>query len=300
MPYPLVYTVILASHRLNDILDCLESISKTNYENNRTILLESRLGVDFLETVKREYPEVQIISLTENHGYAGNNNIGIRAAMDQGADWVLLLNDDTVLDPFCISSMIEAADRDSRVGIAGPMVYHFDEPDVIQSAGGRLGRAWQSIHMGLNETDHGQYANVRQVEWISGCALLVRCALVKHIGPLDQDYFLYWEEIEWCIRAGRAGWKILHIPYAKLWHKGVRRDYEPSPYVTYYMTRNYLRTLTKHKAPILIRVIALAGVFRNLVSWSVKPRWRFKREHRNAMWKGLVDFLHHRLGSMPS
>jgi GT2 family glycosyltransferase len=152
----------------------------------------------------------------------------------------------------------------------------------------------------MNETDHGQYSAVRQVDWVSGCAIMVRRELVEQVGTLDPDYFLYWEETEWCIRANRAGWRIVHVPYAKLWHKGVNREYDPKPYVTYYMTRNYLLTLTKHKAHLFIRLLALGNILRTLLSWSVKPRWRSRRDHRNAMWRGLVDFLYNRFGPIPS
>jgi GT2 family glycosyltransferase len=180
------------------------------------------------------------------------------------------------------------------------MVYHFDEPDVIQSAGGTLGRYWRGTHLGMNQRDCGQFETARQVDWISGCAILVRSTMVKQIGMLDPDYFLYWEETEWCIRANRAGWKVVHVPHAKLWHKGVKRDYEPKPYVTYYMTRNHLFTLSKHKAPFRVRLIVYGNILKTLLSWSLKPRWKNKRDHRNAMWRGLRDFLQHRVGPMPS
>jgi len=208
------------------------------------------------------------------------------------------LNDDTILDPLCLSRLVDAGESDSKIGIVGPLVFHFDEPTVIQSAGGMLGTYWQSIHVGKDEIDQGQFQSRREVDWISGCAILVRRAVIDKIGMLDADYFLYWEETEWCIRTAKAGWKILQVPQAKLWHKGVRRDYQPQPYVTYYSTRNRLFTLAKHKAPLFIRILAVVNVLRTLFSWSVKPRWRSKRDHRNAMWKGLIDFLYRRMGPM--
>ena len=299
MSYPLLYVIVLNHSHREDTNSCIATLLKSNYENFRIILLESTSAGEAVQEFRSEDPRVQTIRLTENLGYAGNNNVGIQAALDQEAEWVFILNNDTVLDPACLSLLIENGELDRGVGIVGPMVYHFDQPDVIQSAGGILGKNWQSNHAGINQHDTGQFKTVRQVDWISGCAILVRRALIEDVGALDPDYFLYWEEIEWCLRARRAGWKILHIPQAKLWHKGVNQDYQPRPYVTYYMTRNFLHTLFKHNAPIAVRLFALFNVFRTLVSWSIKPQWRFKREHRDAMWKGLIDFLHRRLGSMP-
>jgi len=300
MSKPFLFVIVLNNNSQDDTVSCLNSLNQSDYENFKILLLNMAPGQNSLDFFKKEYPQIQIIPLMENLGYAGNNNVGIKAALDQGAEWLLILNNDTVLDPSCLSSLVEAGCRESRIGIVGPMVYHFDEPNVIQSAGGVLERHWNCIHLGFNETDQGQFKSVRQVDWLSGCAILVRRALIKQVGAFDPDYFLYWEETEWCIRASQAGWKIVHVPNAKLWHKGVKRNYEPQPYVTYYMTRNSLFTLSKHKAPLSVRILAIGRILKTLLSWSLKPRWRYKREHRDAMWRGVVDFFHHRVGPMPS
>jgi len=297
---PLLYIIILNNNRREDTLACLASLSRSDYKNIKIILLDNASTDGSVETVRTAYPEVQIILLRENLGYAGNNNVGINAALEQGAEWVLILNDDTILDPSCLSLLMQVGESDSAIGIVGPMVYHFDEPNVIQSAGGMLGKYWTSIHLGQNEVDLGQFPSVHQVEWISGCAILVRRMVIEQVGVLDQNYFLYWEETEWCIRASKAGWSIAHIPQAKIWHKGVKRDNQPKPYVTYYVTRNHLFTLAKHRAPIIVWLYTLTGIIRTLLSWSLKSRWRFKREHRNAMLRGLFDFLQRRWGPMPT
>lgn len=300
MSNPLLYIVILNHSHREDTFSCVASVLSSYYGNFKVILLDSATEGESVETLYKKYPQVQIISLTQNLGYAGNNNIGIRAALEQGAEWVLLLNNDTILDASCLSMLIEAGEQDNAIGIVGPMVYHFDQPDVIQSAGGLLGKNWEGTHAGENQRDSGQFRSVRQVDWISGCAILVRRALIEDVGALDPDYFLYWEETEWCIRARCSGWQIVHVPQAKLWHKGVSQDYQPRPYVTYYMTRNFLHTLSKHKAPVTVRLSALINVLRTLVSWSINPKWRYKRDHRDALWRGLIDYFHRRIGPMPS
>jgi GT2 family glycosyltransferase len=300
MSDPLLFVIVLNNNSRDDTVACLKSLTQSDYQNFKIILLDLASGQDTIEFFHNEFPQIQIIPLIENLGYAGNNNIGIKAALEQGAEWLLILNNDTVLGVSCLSSLMHAGSRDSSVGVVGPLVYHYDEPDVIQSAGGVFDKDWRNIHLGLNEPDCGQYNAITEVDWVSGCAIMVRCALVEQVGPLDPDYFLYWEETEWCIRASRAGWKVVHVPYAKIWHKGVKRSYEPRAYVTYYMTRNYLFTLTKHKASFLVRIHAMARIFKTLLSWSIKPQWKNKRDHRNAMWRGLLDFLNHRMGPMPS
>lgn len=300
MSNPLLYVIVLSNNCRQDTIACLASLHQSDYQNMRIILLDNLALAGSGEALNHDDPDVQTIPLYKNLGYAGNNNIGIQAALEQGAEWIFVLNDDTVLDPACLSTLIEVAESNKQIGILGPMVYHHDEPQIIQSAGGSLGRYWQSSHLGQDQPDRGQFNSARQVDWVSGCAILVRSTLVKEVGMLDADYFLYWEETEWCIRAREAGWHIYHVPQAKLWHKGVKRNYEPKPYVTYYVTRNRLFTLVKHRAPWQAYLVAFTQIFQTLISWSIKPKWRAQREHRNAMWKGLVHFLQRRSGPMPS
>lgn len=291
-----VVTVILNTNRRDDTLACLTSLAKNTYENNSIIVLDNHSTDGSAEAIRCSFPAVRIIELTENLGYAGNNNVGIRAALEQQADWVFVLNEDTLLAPDCLELLVNMGETDPQIGMVGPMVYHYDEPDVIQSAGGTMNRYWIGHHLGRDEKDHGQFTMPRSMDWLTGCGILVRCALIEQIGMFDERFFIYAEEKEWCLRARKARWCLMHVPQAKLWHKGVKRDYRPKPSVTYYMTRNHFLMLAKHRAPIGAWVVAWAQTFRTLTSWTIKPKWRFKREHRDAMWQGTVDFLRRRWG----
>jgi GT2 family glycosyltransferase len=296
----LVISVILNTNRRIDTLECLDSLLRNSYPNQKVVVLDNHSTDGSIPAICEAYPDVQIIELEKNLGYAGNNNVGIKAALEQGAEWVLVLNEDIILDSECVRELVEVGEQDRQIGILGPLIYHYNEPRVIQSAGGLLGRYWQSIHLGKNELDRGQYHLPHAVEWISGCAILVRRAAIEQAGMLDKDYFIYWEETEWCIRIGRAGWKIVNVPQARIWHKGVQRNYEPKPSFTYYATRNHLLTLAKHKAPLGARFVTWIQILRTLASWSIRPKWRNKHHHRNAMWRGVIDYLRQRWGAMPS
>jgi hypothetical protein len=216
--------------------------------------------------------------------------------MEQGADWVFVLNEDTVVAEDCIEQLISMAEKNPGVGIVGPLVYHHDEPTVIQSAGGKLDECWFAIHIGQNEVDRGQYSQPREVDYISGCAILVKRQVIEQIGGLEERFFYYWEETDWCARAREHGWKVLFVPQARLWHKGVQRDYHPGPNVTYYNTRNRFGFLARHHAPLSIWLFAWARTLLTLTSWSVRPKWRHMRGHRDAMWQGALDFLRGRWG----
>lgn len=296
MSEPLVITVILNTNRRDDTLACLASLAKSSYAHHRIIVLDNASTDGSVAAIHAAFPEVQVVSLSANLGYAGNNNVGIVEAMAQEAAWVFVLNEDTILAPDCLAEMVRIGESDPRIGIVGPMVYHYDEPQVIQSAGGALSANWESCHIAQNEPDTGQFSQPRDVDWISGCAIMVRTAVIEQVGALDERFFYYWEETEWCLRASRAGWRICHVPASKLWHKGVQRHYHPGPNVTYYSTRNRFLMMSKHRAPLKIWLAVWAQNLRTLASWTLKPRWRAMREHRDAMWQGTIDFLRRRWG----
>jgi len=102
------------------------------------------------------------------------------------------------------------------------------------------------------------------------------------------------------VRARAAGWRIVHVPAARIWHKGVQRDYQPPPSFTYYSTRNRLLILSKHAAPLPARLVAWGQIVRTLASWSIRPKWRHQGNHRHAMWRGVCDYLAGRWGRMPT
>jgi GT2 family glycosyltransferase len=293
---PFVITVILNTNRGEDTLACLATLAEASHTPHHIIVLDNASTDGSVAAIGHRFPAVEVIALTKNLGYTGNNNVGIEAAMAQGADWVFVLNEDTIVADDCIALMIQAAEKDPQVGIVGPMVYHYSEPNVIQSAGGTLDRRWMAVHLGENEEDRGQFSQPRFVDYISGCGILVRRQVIEQIGGLDERLFYYWEETDWCTRAREHGWKVLFVPQARLWHKGVQRDYRPGPNVTYYNTRNRLLFLAKHHAPFSVWLYAWLRTMLTLLSWTVRPRWREMRLHRDAMWQGVVDFLRKRWG----
>jgi len=293
---PLVVSVILNTNHREDTLACLGSLMKSPYTNHQTIVLDNASSDGSVQAISEAFPRAQIISLHKNLGYAGNNNVGIQAALDAGAEWIFVLNEDIILDPYAISHLIEAGMQDNTIGVVGPLVYHYHEPRVIQSAGGAFDRNWLSSHYGQNEPDLGQFERVREVEWVSGCAMMLRRSAIESSGVIDERFFYYWEETEWCVRIRKHHWKIVFAPQAKIWHKGVQPNYQPSPNVTYYATRNRFLLLSSHQAPWYAWLSAYFSTLRTLLAWSIRPNWRQKGEHRDALWQGLVDFHRGRLG----
>jgi GT2 family glycosyltransferase len=299
MPQPLVISVILNTNRRADTLECLESLHRSTYRNQKVIVLDNHSTDGSVSAICESFPNVHIIELTENLGYAGNNNVGIEAALREGADWVLVLNEDIVMHESCVEALVALGQSDEKIGVVGPLVYHHNEPDYIQTAGGMLRTNWDTWHIEQNQKDCGQVSAPRTVDIISGCALMVRRDVVKSVGAIDARFFYYKEETEWCFRIRQDGWQIVMTPQAKIWHKGVQREYRPNPSLMYYKTRNWFLFLMKHKAPARVWMGAWYQFLRTVISWSIRPKWHSKREYRDAMVRGMFDFLRRRWGKMP-
>lgn len=289
-----VVAVILNWKRPADTLACLEALGTTV----PTVIVDNGSGDDSLEIIRHAKPDVPLLVLGENRGYTGGNNAGVSWALAQNCEWVLLMNDDVILAPGGLKALLEIGRANSRAGFVGPLVLHAQPDNLIQSAGGWLDKRWRSGHRGENQTDIGQFQQVETVPWLSGCALLVRSQMIREIGLLDERFFLYEEELEWCLRARQAGWETLFVPQVKVWHAGVTPDYEPKPYITYYMARNHFLLLSKQRPGVLPWLDAIVQSVRTLLSWTFKPRWRAKRAHRDALWRGILDFLRRRWGPM--
>ncbi len=293
---PRVVVVILTHNGWANTEACLESLAQLTYENYEIVVVDSGSTDRTVARVREQFPRVAVIDLGANLGYAEGNNVGMRWALAHDADYVLVLNNDVALAADCLTQLVQAAEAEPRAALVGPLVYHFNEPRVIQSAGGTRTAAWHLYHRGQNEEDAGQYASLEPVDWLTGCAILAKREFLETVGFLDPEYFLYQEDVDWCLRAREAGYKVLWVPQAHLWHKGVQRDYAPGAHVTYYMFRNYLLLLKKHHADWRVLARAWLSELRTLASWSLRPRGRGARAHRDALARALYDSLLGRRG----
>lgn len=199
-----------------------------------------------------------LIENQSNYGFSGGNNIGIMFALKAlGPDYVLLLNNDVIVGPAFLSRLVEVSESDAKIGIAGPRIYNYSHVDKIAFAGGRI-NLWlgQSHHVGLNETDEGKHSKVAEVDYIEGSCLLVKTKVVEDVGMFDSAYVSYWEDTDWCIRANRAGYKVVYVPTAQIWHK--ESSTSAGPIKVYYFTRNRFLFMKKHASALQITSFMIA------------------------------------------
>ena len=250
-----VFVIILNWNGASDTCACLASLekSKVKSQKSKVIVVDNGSIDDSVATIRKNFPNVEVIETGKNLGFAGGNNIGIRRALEDGADFVWLLNNDTFVDTNALVSLVDAFKGDN-VGVAGSKIYfapgreyhheRYKEKDrghVLWYAGGIID--WNNMyasHRGVDEVDKGQYGDVEETPFVTGCSMMVKKEVFEKIGLLDEKFFAYLEDLDFCLRARRAGYKFLYVPQSVIWHKNAGSSGVGSDTHQYYMTRNRL------------------------------------------------------------
>ena len=297
---PGVAIIVLNWNGLTDTLACLESLMRLDAADACEVLVVDNGSTDGSPAaIRNRFPDVTLIETGENLGFTGGNNVGLQWALERGSDYALLLNNDTEVAPDFLRRLIQTAETDPQIGIAGPTIYYYEQPQTVWSAGGGIDRQRGTTWMvGLDDRDVGQFGETpREMDFVTGCALLIKRDVLQKVGLLDDRFFAYYEDAEWCVRVQRAGFKIVHVPTAKIWHKIPLDARESSARVYYYMIRNRLLFLGATGAGLRPWLYALVGDYlRTWLSWTLLPKWRGKRLHRRIMLRAVGDAWRMRWG----
>lgn len=197
--------------------------------------------------IGREFPGVEVLALPGNRRFAGGCNAGLERVLGQGADAVMLLNNDTEAEPGLCEQLLLALEQDPRAGAAAPLICFQQPSGVIWYAGGRCTPALGfAAHRGLRRRDRGQYRAIEPTGYLTGCCLLATRAAWERVGLLDERYFIYAEDADWCLRARAAGFRLLFVPAARLRHKVSASAGAASPWKIYQRLRANLMLFARH------------------------------------------------------
>jgi GT2 family glycosyltransferase len=249
MSSPKISIIILNWNGIKDTLECLESVYKIDYQNFDVVVVDNGSRDDEGARIKEAFPRVTLIANEKNLGFAEGNNVAIRHLLKTDTEYVLLLNNDTAVDPLILREFLSAAMTCPDAGIYGAKIYFYAKPDRIWHLGGRWNMTEGGFQdIGMGEIDDGvRYSRMEEIDYVNGCALLFSRHVPESIGLLDADFFAYYEEIDWCFRAKRHGFRPLFVPKAKVWHKvSLSSGGAGSPLYYYYMSRNCLLWAKKH------------------------------------------------------
>ncbi|KAA3619717.1 MAG: glycosyltransferase family 2 protein [Calditrichaeota bacterium] len=218
---PLVYCLVLNLNGNEVIDEALDSILKMDYANFRVLVVDNGSTDGSLERVKSGYSEIEVIELSENLGFGGGNNVGMQHALKNGAEWVFLLNNDIVVHENLLTELMNVGISSTSIGVLGAKIYYHDEPDKIWFGGGGVNFfTGVAYHRNLRKIDRGQFEEIRESDYITGCAFLVRATVLEKVGLFDDAFFpSYVEDADLSLRIRNAGYKLMYVPRGKLWHK---------------------------------------------------------------------------------
>jgi GT2 family glycosyltransferase len=229
--------------------DCVRSVRASTGVHLSIVVIDNASGDGSYEYLKDAFPDETVIAEPVNRGYTGGNNVGLRYAIESGARYAFILNNDTIVDPHCIERLVREADANPDVAMLAPQIRYQSPSDRLWFGGGRFS-LWRGrpLHIGFKEPlDRGLPVST-DVEFLTGCALLVRMSRFSDIGWLDESLFGYSEDLDWSLTCRRAGHRLRYVPDAVLWHREGYgfQQLGGQALRMYFATRNNLRVFGRH------------------------------------------------------
>lgn len=282
---PLVFVILLNYNGAIDTIDCLESLKNVTYPNMKVIVVDNNSTNDSvlrLVEAQKQF-DFELIQSDENNGFSAGNNLGIKYALNNQADYVLLLNNDTVVKPNFLTVAIESSEQDQSVGLTIGKILFYKEPELIWYGGGELRQPYNySVHLGYKENmGRAEYNEKKYVTYATGCYFLIKRDVLDKVGLLAEEYFLYCEDTDYSIRVNRSGYKMLYCPESVIYHKVSASTGKGGAFSTYYISRNNIilyRKFFKGKDRVIGLLFWYYKMFRSVLNGKLDQK---------AFWKGV-------------
>jgi GT2 family glycosyltransferase len=264
--------------------EMLASLCKVTYPNFEILVVDNASPNNSPDIIKEMYPEIQLIISEKNLGFAGGNNIALKQAR---GDYILLLNNDTEVQPNFLDSLVELMESDQKIGITSSKILYFYENNIIQYAG------IPPLHPitsrggsdGDKEVDLGQYNEIKETYYPHGACMMIRKSVLKEVGLLYEGYFLYYEEYDFAERVRKAGYKIYYQPNSCILHKESISTGRNSPLKTYYLNRNRMLFLRRNSNGLTFLLAITYFIVISLPKNTIK--YMFNKEHLFALYRGM-------------
>ncbi len=217
---PRVAIVVLNWNGSQVLEDCLRSVFALRYPTFEIVIVDNASSDGSAEVVRREFPDCLLIKNATNLGFSAGNNQGIQLALERGNDYVMVLNNDTWLDTDCLTSLVQRAESDPQIAAVSPKIYFADPPGRLWFAGGTFS-FWKGRngHRGWSRLDSPEFDQAGEMQFISGCALFAPRRIWQELGGFDERFFWSGEDVDWALRARKAGYKLFYEPRSRIWHR---------------------------------------------------------------------------------
>ncbi len=220
MNNPSVWILILNFNKAKDTLECIESLRKINYQNYKILIVDNNSTDDSFLTIKNKIEKEELIQSGENLGYTGGVNFGIRYLMKKYPDYILVLNNDTLVSKYFLNELVESLEKNKNAAAAsGTILCEHNRKEIWYASGKVIPWRGLAVHVSKGEIFDVLNSDVEATQFISGCMILFRVSLLDHIGLEDERFFMYLDDIELSIRINRKGYLLLYVPKAIIYHK---------------------------------------------------------------------------------
>ncbi|WP_051254703.1 glycosyltransferase family 2 protein [Halobacillus kuroshimensis] len=292
---PSVCVVIVNFNGTKDTLDCLDSLTDQTYPNIQVIVVDNASdNQEELETALLPY-SCHLVQLEENRGFAAGNNAGVKYAMEQlHPDYILMLNNDTVVSPDFLSPLVYELQQDTGVGACCSHINYHNPSKQTWYGGGYIN--WKT-GTAVHALQDYQSSSSRDVEFLTGCALLFPTRMIQEIGYLNEDYFLFYEDTEFCVRMKKAGYRLRYVPESLIYHKVSATAGFRSPLANYYGTRNKIQFMYLHSNRLNYTFFLCYFSMKTVVKLLVyRCKGKRSKDLRKAVRNGYWDSLRHKTG----
>lgn len=257
MEQPKVFIILLNYNGYEDTIQCMESLEKIDYENYEVVIVDNKSTneslkklTEYIEEHKTSFRKKHtLIPSKNNHGFAAGNNIGIKYALKNQCDFVVLINTDTLVKKDFLKELTIPFENSDDVGISTGKIYYESKRDTFWFAGGTFNEErFYGAHIGQGEKDLGQYDEQKNISFCTGCLMMIKREVLEKVGFLSEEYFMYYEDVDYCLKVRELGYKIAYAPKAIIYHKvSASTGGEESPFAIEWNTRNRLRLMRKFK-----------------------------------------------------
>lgn len=272
-------SIIIVNYNGKHLLrNCLTSLRRMNYPKGRheIILVDNGSSDDSAGFVRGNYPEVAVLKLDKNYGFAEGNNKGIEVAK---GEYIVLLNNDTKVDKDWLKALVKSAGKNGKAGICSSKVLDFKDMKTLQYAGGYLDILGSSYFRGMGEKDEGQYDKEEEISSAFGCSMLVKRAVLSKLKYcFDPGFFAYYEETDLCWRVKILGYKIIFVPGSVVFHKGAATSSKMKDEMMFYLYRNKLLMFKKNLAFPIKQIILFFVIFRmffTIIFRNMRGEWKY-------------------------
>jgi len=284
---PLVYVIVLTYNHSADTRQSLLSLQQMTYDNFKLLVVDNNSTDDTVEVVQQEFHEISLLTNVSNLGFAAGANIGIQYALQNQARFILLSNNDVIVAPDMLDYLVAAMQE--GVAAVAPLIYYFDDPHRVWSAGFMRHPITWAMHNGARGVlDEGQWQEPFEVDYLLGCALLLDSNALNSIGCLDENYFFYYEDLDISFKLQQAGMCLKTVPKAKLWHKVSVSAGKNTPFRVYQMARSSVFFFGSHALgckKLIFFLFRLGSAIRTTLKLMLRKEGHLLK----AYWHGIKD-----------